>query len=327
MKLSVLAERIGGRLIGDGDVDIQAAASLEEAGAGQLSYVAMHTYREKALTTKAAAILVVSEIEGCPAAQVVCEDPYLGFARAMLELHPPARYPARISDKAEIVDADIGEGSRVFPFAYIGQHVKIGRRCVIFPHVFIADNVTIGDDCLIYSNVSIREKTQIGNRVILQDGCRIGTDGYGFARESDGHHVKIPQVGRVVIEDDVEIGANCCIDRATFAETRIGHGTKFDNLVQVGHNVRIGHDCLLVAQVGIAGSAKIGNNVTLAGQSGVSGHLSIGDGATIGGKSGVTRDVPPDEVYTGYPAMPHRVWSRIQKAIMRIVKEDEESER
>lgn len=327
MKLSELASKLGGRLVGE-DADISGVSSLKDAKPGELSYLALHSYREQVLETKASGVLVVAEVNGCPCAQIVCNDPHLAFTRAMRTLFPAKDESHSISDRALILSDGIGEGSTVYPFAYIGRESSIGRNAVIHPHVFIGDRVRIGDDCIIHSHVSIREDTQIGDRVILQDGCRIGSDGYGFAKDENGRHLKIPQVGRVVIEDDVEIGANCCVDRATFAETRIGRGTKLDNLVQVGHNVKIGEDSLLVAQVGIAGTTRIGNQVTLAGQVGVSGHISIGDGATIGGKSGVTRDVPPQEVYVGFPAIPHRQWKAIQRALKRIIQnagDEEES--
>ena len=315
MKLSELAERINGRLLGDGEVEISGAAPLTEAKPGEFSYLALSGYREQVMATRASAVIVVSEVEKCPCAQIVCEDPYLGFARAMRLMHPSMRPEPQISEQAVIIDAEIAEGCLIHPFVYIGKGVRIGKHCLIHPQVTIGDGVQIGDDCVIHSNVSIREESIIGDRVILQNGCRIGSDGYGFAKEPDGRHIKIPQVGRVVIEDDVEVGANCCIDRSTFSETRIGRGCKMDNLVQVGHNVTVGPDSLLVAQVGIAGSSSIGKGVTLAGQAGISGHLNIGDGATVGGKSGVTRDVEPYETVAGYPAIPYHRWKQLQRLL------------
>ncbi|RJO65307.1 MAG: UDP-3-O-(3-hydroxymyristoyl)glucosamine N-acyltransferase [Myxococcales bacterium] len=319
MKLQRIAECVGGRLSGDPEMEIVRANTLAAAEPGELSYLTLNEYREQALTTRASAVLVRSLVEGCPAAQIVVADPYLAFARAMQLIYPPVAHPPGVMSPSVIAeDASIGEGATVYPFVFIGKRTHIGRRTVIHPHVFIGDDVTIGDDAAVHSHVSIREGSVIGHRAILQNGCRIGSDGYGFARDDEGRHIKIPQMGVAVIGDDVEIGANCCIDRATLAETKIGRGTKLDNLVQVGHNVVVGEDCLLVAQVGIAGSSVLGHRVTLAGQVGVSGHLTIGDDATVGGQSGVTRDIPPDEVYTGYPAMPHAKWARLQRLLARL---------
>jgi len=329
MKLSKLAEALSGRLVGSGDIDIHGAAPLTEAEPDQLSFLALHSYREQALSTRAGAILVVAEIEGCPAAQILCSDPYLSFAKAMRLLYPSEEPSRTVSDLAFVSpDAVLGEGVTIHPFAVIEKGTRIGRNSIIYPHVYIGPRAVIGENCIIHSHVSIREDCVLGNRVILQNGVRIGSDGYGFAKDSEGHHIKIPQIGKVEIGDDVEIGANSCIDRATLSATKIGNGTKLDNLVQIGHNVTVGRDCLLVAQVGIAGSTQIGNHVTLAGQVGISGHLNIGDGSTVGGQSGVTRDIPPMEVYTGYPAIPHDQWAILQRALKKLLeKESIERER
>lgn len=314
MKLAELARIIGGRLVGDGEIEISGAGTLATAQQGHVSYLAMSAYRRFVTGTHASAVIVVSEIEECPCAQIICPDPYLGFARAMRALYPSPAPTGRIHPTAVLgEDCDIAADTDIGAYTCIGDGVRIGPGCVIHPHVVIGNAVRIGSGCVIHSHVSIREGCELGNRVVLQNGCRIGSDGYGFAKDEGGRHIKIPQVGRVCIGDDVEIGANSCIDRATLADTRVGNGTKLDNLVQVGHNVEVGENCLLVAQVGIAGSARIGNRVTLAGQVGVSGHVQIGDDATVGGKSGVTRDVPADEVYTGYPAIPHREWKQLQR--------------
>jgi len=323
MKLSELATAIGGELLGNGDIEISSVASLEDAESGDISYLALHSYSELANQTKASALISHSRVKNCQAAQILCNDPYLGFAKAMRLIYPALKPSGKISGKAEINDATIGDGSQVDSFAFIGNEVTIGKNCHIYPHAYIGNKVQIGDNCIVHSHVSIREECTIGNRVILQNGCRIGSDGYGFAKEK-GKHLKIPQVGNVIIGDDVEIGANCCIDRSTLSSTIIGNGTKLDNLVQVGHNVTVGENSLLVAQVGIAGSSKIGNRVTLAGQVGVSGHLTIGDGATIGGKSGVTKDIPAETVYTGYPAIPYSSWTKLQHMMAQMLEKQEE---
>lgn len=320
MKLSDLAEKIDGKLSGNGDIEITGANSLEAAKEGEISYLALHSYREKALNTNASAVIVHAELPNLKASQIIMDDPYLGFAKTMRLLYPLLKPNGKVSDKAEINNAEIGANTQVDAFSYIGENSIIGKNCHIHPHVYIGSNVTIGDNCIIHSHVSIREDTVIGNRVILQNGCRIGSDGYGFAKEN-GKHLKIPQIGNVVIGDDVEIGANCCIDRSTLTSTIIGSGTKLDNLVQIGHNVTVGKDSLLVAQVGIAGSTTIGNKVTLAGQVGVSGHLKIGDGVTVGGKSGITKDVPPETVYTGYPAIPYSSWTRLQHLLAKMLED------
>jgi UDP-3-O-[3-hydroxymyristoyl] glucosamine N-acyltransferase len=314
MNLAELARLIGGRLVGDGQIDITGAGTLDSAVPGQISYLAMSAYRRFVADTQASAVIVISEIDECPCAQIVCPDPYLGFAQAMRALYPATPSTGSIHPTAVIgKNCSIGPGVDIGAYCCIGDRVSIGSGCILHPHIVIHDDVSIGADCVIHSHVSIRERSVLGDRVVLQNGCRIGSDGYGFAKTPDGGHLKIPQMGRVVIGDDVEIGANCCIDRASLSETVIGRGTKLDNLVQVGHNVIVGEDCLLVAQVGLAGTATIGNRVTLAGQVGVSGHVSIGDDTTIGGKSGVTRDIPADEVYVGYPAIPYRQWKRLQR--------------
>jgi len=249
---------------------------------------------------------------------VVVKNADLAFAK-LLEHFYPFEHPVKdISSNAKIAsNVEIGEDVRIGDFAVIESGVKIGRGTIIYPHVYIGVGVEIGEDCVIYPNVTLREFSKIGNRVIIHSGTVIGSDGYGYTRAEDGFY-KIPQRGRVVIEDDVEIGANVTVDRGTFGDTVIGKGTKIDNLVHVGHNVKIGHECLIVAQVGIAGSTKIGNRVKLAGQSGVSGHIEIGDDVTVTAKGGVINNVPAGQTVSGYPAIPHMKFLRIQKVLEKL---------
>lgn len=211
----------------------------------------------------------------------------------------------------------LGKGAFVGPLAIIEDNVKIGKRVQIRAGVFVGEGSEIGDETLLYPNVTILEGVKIGKRVIIHSGTVIGSDGFGFAPHK-GRHYKIPQVGGVIIEDDVEFGANCTVDRAVLGQTIIGRGTKIDNLVQIGHNVTIGNDTILVSQVGISGSAKIGHHVTLAGQVGVSGHLSIGDHVVVGGKSGVTKDISPKQLVSGFPPVPHKDWLKREAAVRHL---------
>ena len=239
--------------------------------------------------------------------QVVVTEPAYAFAK-LVHAFFMERYRSRgISDHIHKGrEVEIGEEPSIWPFVTLGDRVKIGNRVTLFPAVFVGDDCEIGDDCLIYPNVTIRERTKIGRRVIIHSGTVIGGDGFGYVPHEGKPH-KIPQIGRVVIEDDVEIGANSAVDRATFGETVVRRGTKVDNLVQIAHNVVIGEDSIIVAQAGIAGSTKVGNHVTIAGQAGISDHLSIGDNAVIGAQSGINRNVPANQTVIGTPAMPHEI--------------------
>jgi UDP-3-O-[3-hydroxymyristoyl] glucosamine N-acyltransferase len=213
--------------------------------------------------------------------------------------------------------ATLGEGVTVYPGACIGKNVVVGSRTVIYPGVVLYDNVTIGEECIIHANSVIRESCRLGNRCIIQPGVVIGSDGFGYAPDGSGYY-RIPQIGIVVLDDDVEIGANSCVDRAAVEVTRIGRGTKLDNLVQIAHNCEIGEDCMIVSQVGIAGSAKIGNHVTLAGQVGVVGHITVGDNVIVGGQSGVTGSLQPNAAYSGSPAIPHKEWLKLSMVLPHI---------
>ena len=307
--LRELAERLGCRLEGDGSLEIRRVAGLEQAGEGDLTFFANPRYAPALRRTRASAVIVGDDGPPAPCAMLRSKHPYLTFADALTFFNPSAQ-PAPGLDKLSIIaqDAVIGRDVSVGPFCSIGQGAHIGDRTVIHPNVYVGDAARIGDDCVIHSHVAVRERIVIGNRVVIQNGAVIGSDGYGFVRRPDGTHQKIPQASIVVIEDDVEIGANTAIDRPAIGETRIQAGAKIDNLVQIGHGVTVGRNTLLAAQVGVAGSTSIGDNVTLAGQVGVAGHVTIGKGVRAVGQSGITNSVPDGTFVSGYPAIDNREW-------------------
>jgi UDP-3-O-[3-hydroxymyristoyl] glucosamine N-acyltransferase len=311
MKLRELAKRLDCQLEGDGEVDIRRVTGIEHAQAGDLTFVANRKYQQHLATTHASAIILSTgaPAEGARASLLRASDPYLAFAKAVgLLTHttPPPRGVDRLSAVAP--SAKLGADVSVGPFVVVGDGAVIGSRSIVFPNAVIGPGAVIGDDCVVHSHVSIRERVQIGHRVILQDGAVIGSDGYGFVRQADGTHLKIPQHGDVVIEDDVEIGANTTIDRPAVGETRIGAGTKIDNLVQIAHGVVVGKRVLFAAQVGIAGSTTIEDDVVLAGQVGVAGHLRIGQGVVATAQTGVPNSVDAGTMISGYPAIPNREW-------------------
>jgi UDP-3-O-[3-hydroxymyristoyl] glucosamine N-acyltransferase len=316
MKLAELAERLDCRVEGNGDVEIVRVASIRNAEAGDLTFLANPKYAGDLSTTRASAVILdlSSPLRDRvpPSCGVVrAADPYTAFARA-LELFAATERPAPGIHGLAVIGAGVALGDEVSigPFVTIGAGVRIGSRTVIHPHVAIGPGARLGDDCLLYPHVSIREGVTLGSRVILHDGVVVGSDGYGFAKQPDGTHLKIPQRGSVSIEDDVEIGANSAIDRPAVGETRIGAGTKIDNLVHVAHGVVIGRRVLLAGQSGIAGSTSVDDDVTVAGQSGIVGHVRIGARAMIGAKSSVTRSLDAGEFVTGNPAIDHREWRK-----------------
>jgi UDP-3-O-[3-hydroxymyristoyl] glucosamine N-acyltransferase len=304
--LSELAQLVGGEVIGDGGVKIVGVAPIEEARKGEITFVAHPRYLPKLNQTEASAVIVSPKVSEVDKPLLRVANPYLAFAK-ILQIYTQRPYEPRGVDQRAWVSptAKLGERVSIYPFVYVGDHVEIGNRVILFPGVFVGDNAVIGDDTLIYPNVSIYEGCRIGKRVILHSGVVIGSDGFGFARNGK-RSVKIPQVGIVEIGDDVEIGANTTVDRAAMGKTIIKRGVKIDNLVQVAHSVTIGEDSIIVAQVGIAGSTKIGTNVILAGQVGVSDHIEIGDNVMVGPQSGVAKDIPPNQVVTGSPSIPHK---------------------
>ncbi len=318
MRLDDLAARIGGVLNGDPAVEVTGVAGIREAGPGDLTFLADPRYEEAAAATRAAAILVAADHR--PFARPVIEhpDPLRAFFSAAALLHPPPPPPPPGIHPTAVIGPGVRLGDRVSvgPHAVLEAGAEVGDRTIVSALVYVGRGVCIGTDGLIYPQVVLREECVLGDRVIVHSGSVIGSDGYGFRREGD-RHIKVPQIGRVVIGDDVEIGASCAIDRGTLGDTVIERGTKFDNLVHVGHNVRIGADSLVIAQVGIGGSAVIGQGVILAGQAGIAGHVVIGDGAQIGGQAGVIASVPPGEQLWGTPAMPLHQSKRVYAAIRR----------
>jgi UDP-3-O-[3-hydroxymyristoyl] glucosamine N-acyltransferase len=316
MKLRELADRLQCRLEGSGDVEILRVAGIRDAQAGDLTFLAHPKYVADLAATQASAVILGSAQSDQAAALPRCailrsDDPYSAFARA-LKLFVQATRPVPGIDRLSSVapDAAIGEGVSIGPFVTIGASASIGARTIIYPNVVIGEGAVVGDDCIIHSHVSLRDRVVLGSRIILHDGVVVGSDGFGFVRQPDGSHLKIPQHAAVVIEDDVEIGANAAIDRPPVGETRIKAGTKIDNLVHIAHGVSIGRRVLMAAQSGIAGSTVIEDDVMMAGQSGVANHLRIGASAKIGAKSAVLGSVAGGEFVTGHPAIPHQDWRR-----------------
>lgn len=305
--LQELAELLGGTVQGDASVAIGSLGSLDDAQPGQITFLANPKYADKVGTTRATAVVLPpgADSHGLPA--IIVANPYLAFAKLLTLFQVRSPEPKGVMAGAALGEnVTLGEDVTVYPGAYVGNNVRLGSRSIIHPGAVIYDNVTIGDDTVIHANVSVREGCRIGNGVIIHCGAVIGADGFGYAPDGDGWF-KIPQIGIVIIEDDVEIGANTTIDRAALAATVIGRGTKMDNLVQIAHNCQIGENCMIVAQSGIAGSCRLGRHVTLGGQSALAGHLTLGDNVMVGGQSGVSGDVAGG-IVSGSPAFAHRDW-------------------
>lgn len=319
LKLRDLATRLGCRLEGDGDIEVVRVAGLDDAGPDAVSFFVNPRYHAALKRTRAAAVILGDDAPPAPCAMLRSPHPYLAFAEA-LALFSEATPPAPGVDPRAFVapDAVLGPDVAVGPFAWVASGATVGARTVVHPFVAIGPHARIGADCVLHSHVAIRERVVLGDRVIVQNGAVIGSDGYGFAKRPDGTHQKIPQTGAVVIEDDVEIGANTTIDRPAVGETRVGAGTKIDNLVQIAHGVRIGRNVLLAAQVGIAGSTVIEDDVVLAGQVGVAGHLRIGRGAAATAQTGIPTDVPAGQLVSGYPAIPNREWLKASALVKRL---------
>jgi UDP-3-O-[3-hydroxymyristoyl] glucosamine N-acyltransferase len=316
--LAELAALVEGVLEGDGALEIRGIASLEDAGEGQISFLADRKQIARLEKTRAAEVIVPSHLPSFPKPLIRISNPHMAYAKIQTFFSSRVFAPLGIDPRAFVGSgALIGQDVSIYPFAFVGTDSEIGARTVIYPGVYIGEGVQIGEDTILYPNVVVMDGCRIGKRVIVHGGTVIGSDGFGFASDKD-RYVKIPQVGIVEIEDDVEIGANCAIDRAAMGKTWIKKGVKTDNLVQIGHNVIVGENTVLVAQVGIAGSTEIGNWVALGGQVGVVGHIKIGDQVRIGGQSGIARDVKAGEILSGSPAFPHREWLRVQAVIPRL---------
>ena len=319
MRLQELAERLACRLEGDGAIEITRVAGIEDAGPGDLTFLANARYESALARTRASAVLLREDAPAAPCAMLRTRDPYLAFARAVGIFAPEWRPLAGVHPMAAVAaGATLGQAVSIGAFVSIGEGAAIGDRTVVFPNVTIGPGSRIGSDCVIHSNVAIRERVTLGDRVVLQNGVVIGGDGYGFARRPDGTHEKIPQVATVVIEDDVELGANTTVDRPAIGETRIASGTKIDNLVMIAHGVSVGRNVLMAAQVGIAGSTEIEDNVIFGGQVGVGGHLTIGRGAIAVGQSGVTNSLEPGARVAGYPAIDNGEWRKASVVFRRL---------
>jgi UDP-3-O-[3-hydroxymyristoyl] glucosamine N-acyltransferase len=309
VELAQLAARLGCRLEGDGTIEITRVATLEDAGPGDVTFLANPRYAHQAQTTRASAVILGDDAAAVPAAMLRTPHPYKAFAEALVVLGRDERPPAGVHPSAVVApDAHLGADVSIGPLVVVGSGAAIGARTVLHPHVVIGPGAEIGDDCVLHARVSVRDRSRIGHRVVIQDGAVIGSDGYGFVTDTTGVHHKIPQQNIVVIEDDVEIGANTTIDRPAVGETRIGAGTKIDNLVQIAHGVKVGRHVLLAAQVGVAGSTKIGDGVVLAGQVGVAGHVTLGDGVRATAQTGIPNDVDAGALVSGYPAIDNRDW-------------------
>ena len=321
MKLAELAHLTGARIEGtDPEMEINGAAGLDDATPGQITFLANPRYTTRIETTRASAIYVAEGVEVRRDIAVLrARDPYLAYTRALRLFHPEPAYTSFIH-RAAVIDpsARIAGDVWIGACAVLGREVSIGPGVRIYPNATIYDGVRIGAGSVIHSGAAIREGTQLGERVVIHNNAVVGSDGFGYAKDEDGRWLKIPQTGRVVIEDDVEVGAGTTIDRASVGETRIARGAKIDNLVQVGHSCTVGEDALLCAQVGLAGSSHIGRRVILAGQAGVAGHLTIGDDVVLTAKSATSHNVEAGKVLSGIPAFDNREWLRATATFKRL---------
>jgi len=324
-----VADLVGGRLLGDGAIRIHRVRSLDRAGPDALSFAVSARYAADLDSSKAGAVLVPEALASGagPGTRIVVPDPYGALVRVLHALYPDETPEPGIDSTARIgAGAEIGPDVSIGPFVVLGRNVRLGARCRLAQGVSVGDGVIVGDDTTLGPGVVCYPGTRIGNRVVLKAGAVLGGDGFGYLSDANGH-ARIPHVGACILEDEVEVGSNTCIDRGSIDDTVVGRGTKLDNLVQVGHNVRIGERCLIMAGVGIAGSTRVGNDVILAGHVGVTDHLAIGDRARIAAKSAIFGDVPAGASFSGHPARPHRQFLRAQAAMYRLAAIVDELER
>jgi len=319
MKLGELATRLGAELRGNPEVEVTGVRGIEEAGPAEVTFVANPRYTSLARKTRAAAVLVEPDFQEIEAPTLRLKNPYLAFSRALALFYQPPTYPPGIHPTAVIdPSAEIAEGAHIGAYVVVGPRVKLGPGATLLPHVVLYPGVQAGSRLFAHAHAVVREGCILGDHVTLENGAIIGSDGFGFAKNEDGHWEKIPQSGPVRLGNRVDVQANACIDRATVGATEIGDGTKVDNLVQVGHGSRVGQNSLLCAQAGLAGSSVIGNNVILAGQAGVAGHCTLGDGVVLTAQSAVSHDVPPGKMISGSPGFDNRVWLRAVTIFQRL---------
>jgi UDP-3-O-[3-hydroxymyristoyl] glucosamine N-acyltransferase len=320
MKLSEIASRLGARLEnGSPDTEISGVAGIEEAGEHQLTFIANRKYAAAARTTRASAVIVSEDFPAGAMAVLRSKNPYLAFARALEFFYQPPQYAPGMHPTAVVhSSAKIGAGAHIGPYVVIDEDVVIGDRAVILAHAVIYRGARIGKNFFAHAHAVVREYCRLGDSVLLQNGAIVGADGFGFAKGDAGKWHKIVQSGPAVLENDVEVQANACIDRASIGETHVAAGAKIDNLVQVGHGSSVGENTLLCAQVGLAGSTEVGKDVILAGQVGVAGHCKIGDGAIATAQSGIPNDVPAKAVVSGYPAVDNKLWLRCVAVFNRL---------
>jgi UDP-3-O-[3-hydroxymyristoyl] glucosamine N-acyltransferase len=319
MRLDELAAQLGAELHGDGAIDVTGVRGIDEAGPSEITFIANPKYASSARTTKAAAILVEPDFPVIPTSTLRVANPYFAFSRALGIFYQAPRYAPGIHPTAVIdPSATVGEGAHIGAYAVISPGVRVGRDATILPHVVLYPGVTIGDHFFAHAHAVVREGCVLGDHVTLENGAIIGSDGFGFAKDSEGSWQKIPQSGPVRIGDHVDIQANACVDRATVGVTEISDGAKIDNLVQIGHGSKVGKNTLVCAQTGLAGSSIIGADAILAGQAGVAGHCTLGDGVILTAQSGVSHDVPPGKMLSGSPAFDNRTWLRATAIFQRL---------
>ncbi|HKL49231.1 MAG TPA: UDP-3-O-(3-hydroxymyristoyl)glucosamine N-acyltransferase [Desulfuromonadales bacterium] len=316
--LKELADLVDGEVHGDPDLQIRRLASLDDAEEGDITFLANPKYHSRLETTRASAVIAGPGTTPSKAALLLTPNPYLAFAKILTHLHVSRPVPQGVMEGAAVSpEAVLGDGVTVYPGCFVGAGASIGSGTILYPGVTLYEGVSVGAGSTLHAGVVVREKCRVGDRVIIHANAVVGSDGFGFAPEGTSYY-KIPQIGIVVIEDDVEIGSGACIDRAALEQTRIKRGAKIDNLVQVGHNCIIGEDTIIVSQVGISGSTEIGDHCTVGGQTGIAGHIKIGDNVTVGGQSAVSKSVKPGQAVSGYPLMPHREWLKATMSYARL---------
>ncbi len=320
MKLTDIATALHARVEnGSPDIDITGVAGIEQAGPGQLTFVANAKYAAAAKTTRASAVIVAEDFPAIPSAMLRSKNPYLAWAKALELFYQPPQYAAGVHPTAVVhPTAKIGKNAHIGPYVVVDEGVEIGDNAVLLAHVVIYRGANIGNNFFAHAHAVVREFCELGDNVLLQNGVVVGCDGFGFAKDDSGHWHKIVQSGTAVLEDDVEVQANTCIDRASIGETRIARGAKLDNMVHVGHSCTVGEDTLLCAQVGLAGTTDVGNNVVLAGQVGVAGHCKIGDGVIAIAQSGIPHDVPAGKMISGAPAIDFKLWLKCSAAYSKL---------